>query len=73
MKSIENAIKINKKLNFKRINRIDELIVWLTSLSIMIDKFDLKGVSTSTTSKIDYINGQIKSKLYAYLYLNLTR
>ena len=71
MKAIKYAIKINKKSKTNNSNRIDELIVWLASLSLMIEKHNIKGVKNQKNKSNDYIS-LLKSKIYTLLYIKLT-
>jgi len=70
MEAIKYAIKINKKSNLIASNRIDELIVWLASLSILIEKKNIKGVQKQKNIFMDFIT-LLKSKSYSFLYIKL--
>jgi len=70
MKAIKYAIKINNKSNLVASNRIDELIVWLASLSILIEQNNIKGVKKQTNKFSNFIT-LLKSKFYSYLYIKL--
>lgn len=70
MKAIKYAIKINNKSNLVASNRIDEIIVWLASLSILIEKNNVNGVKKQTTKFGDFIT-LLKSKFYSSLYIKV--
>lgn len=70
MKAIKYAIKINNKSNLVASNRIDEIIVWLASLSILIEKNNVNGVKKQTTKFGDFIT-LLKSKFYSFLYIKV--
>jgi len=66
MNTLKKAIKINKIVNTSQINRIDELLTWFASLSILLNKNKPNNITGSQKKikKIDKINSDIKLLSY---------
>jgi len=69
MESIKNMYYYNKKYGTDKLNRVDELLVWLVSLSYLIENYKLKGIDDRKIKDFNKII-DIKSKitLISYFY-----
>lgn len=73
LRSIENALKINEQGTSEKINRIDEQIIWLASLSIFIqnNKSYISLSNFEDNSFKNKFNSNILAKLETKAYLKL--
>jgi len=70
MTSISNLIEYNKKYGTDDINRVDELLVWLVSLSEMVEMYNIKTNSNKEETAMDKFNSAVVSKVYLFAYFN---
>lgn len=70
MSSIRNMIIYNKKYGTDKLNRADELLIWLASLSDMIGIYEVKGINDKKENILKKFKNSIASKVYLFTYLN---
>jgi asparagine synthase (glutamine-hydrolysing) len=73
MSTIDNMIKYNKKYGTAKLNRVDELLIWLASLSDMVNLYDIEGVNSKVQNNITKFTTNLVSKVQLIAYFNAIR